>query len=400
MAIKDSIKLKEFSPFKGFVFDSLVEEIKAIPVIIFHDTENDHYYYIKARDARLDDGELNDPFDGEILIPKSDKPNTLFTKDSYLDCSRVFYIGDSELQELIKNHPKTEILDSKELEFSQAEKMFNKIYEFTTSQPAYYIVISSVSYDSKTKQTKSKVWYASDQHLNNDYKTIWFKTKKIKELKDKLHKEKNRISLDLFKGILDDAWGEYWKEKVYNPLFQWIRENKFVQKGLNSIEIIHEYNKLSSPLVPPTIEPDTIYNCLVNNRWRDILKSWLSNDRFDFILSEKLLATDFKFMIDWFEKNNLDINMESFNQFRNSIQESQDWGEFFYFYELENKLDEEISKLQEKQQQIQNQETIRDKLTYQNLRLQAEKWVQEAEEGLKRKEEDLKKFVAELKTKM
>ncbi|MDW2829958.1 Mbov_0400 family ICE element protein [Mesomycoplasma ovipneumoniae] len=399
MAIKDLIKLKEFSPFKGLVFNSLAQEIKARPVIIFHDTENDRYYYIKARDARWDNGKLKDAFDGEILIPKSDKSNTLFTKDSYLDCSRVFYIGDSELEELAKNHPKTEILDLKELEFSQAEKMFDKIYEFVTSEPPY-IVISSVSYDSKTKITKPKVWYASDLHLNNDYKTIWFKTKKIKELKDKLHKEKNQISLDLFKGILDDAWGEYRKEKVYNPLFQWIRENKFVQKGLNSIEIIHEYNKLSSPLVPPTIEPDTIYNCLVNNRWRDILKSWLSNDRWDFILSEKLLATDFKFMIDWFEKNNLDINMESFNQFRKSIQESQNWGEFFYFYELENKLEQEISKLEEKQQPIQNQETFSDELTYQNLRLQAEKWVQEAEEGLKRKEEDLKKFVAELKTKM
>ncbi|WP_341493323.1 Mbov_0400 family ICE element protein [Mesomycoplasma ovipneumoniae] len=353
MAIKDSIKLKEFSPFKGFVFDSLAEEIKAIPVIIFHDTENDYYYYIKARDARLDDGELNDPFDGEILIPKSDKPNNLFTKDSYLDCSRIFYIGDSELEELIKNHPKTEILDSKELEFSQTEKIFDKIYEFVTFESPY-IAISRVSYDSKTRKTKPRVWYASDLHLNNDYKTIWFKTKKIKELKDKLHEKKSQISLDLLKGILDDAWGEYRKEKVYNPLFQWIRENKFVQKGLNSIEIIREYNKSSSPLVPTTIEPDTIYICLVNNRRCDILKSWLSNDRWDFILSEKLLATDFKFMIDWFEKNNLDINMESFNQFRNSIQESQDWGEFFYFYELENKLDEEISKLQEKQQQIQN----------------------------------------------
>ncbi|MDO6857449.1 Mbov_0400 family ICE element protein [Mesomycoplasma ovipneumoniae] len=399
MANKDLLKLKKFSPFKGLVFDSLAQEIKARPVIIFHDTENDHYYYIKACDVRLDNGMLNDPFDGEILIPKSDKSNTLFTKDSYLDCSRVFNIGDSQLEELIKNHPETEILDLKELEFSQAEKMFDKIYEFVTSKPPY-IVISSVSYDSKTKITKPKVWYASDLHLNNDYKTIRFKTKKIKELKDKLHKEKNQISLDLFKGILNDAWGEYWKEKVYNPLFQWIRQNKFVQKGLNSIEIIHEYNKLSSPIVPTTIEPDTIYNCLVNNRWRDILNSWLSNDRFDFILFEKLLATDFKFMIDWFEKNNLDINMESFSQFRKSIQESQNWGQFFYFYKLKNKLKQEISKLEEKQQQIQNQETIRDELTYQNLRLQTEKWVQEAEEGLKRKEEDLKKFVSELKTKM
>ncbi|WP_069096844.1 Mbov_0400 family ICE element protein [Mesomycoplasma ovipneumoniae] len=399
MAIRDLIKLKKFSPFKGLVFDSFAQEIKARPVIIFHDTENDHYYYIKARDARLGNGKLNDPFDGEILIPKSDKPNTLFTKDSYLDCSRVFYIGDSQLEELVKNHPETEILDLKELEFDQVKKMFNKINKCLKSKPPY-MVISSVSYDSKTKITKPKVWYASDAHLNNDYKTIWFKTKKIKELKHKLHEKKGQISLDLLKGILDDAWGEYKKEKVYNPLFQWIRENKFIQKGLNSIQIIHEYNKLSSPIVPTKIDSDTIYICLVDNKWRDILNSWLSNDRWDFILSEKLLATDFKFMIDWFKKNNLDISMESFSQFRKSIQESQNWGEFFYFYELKNKLKQKMSKIEKKQQQIKNQETIRNELTYQNLRLQAEKWVQEAEEGLKRKEEDLKKFVAEYNIKM
>ncbi|MHA0349028.1 Mbov_0400 family ICE element protein [Mesomycoplasma ovipneumoniae] len=139
MVIKDLIKLKQFSPFKGLVFDSLAREIKARPVIISQDTENNHYYYIKTRDARLDDGELKDPFEGEILIPKSDKPNTLFRKDSYLDCSRVFYIGESELEELIKNHPETEILDLKELDFDQVEKIFDNIYEVVTSESPYIL---------------------------------------------------------------------------------------------------------------------------------------------------------------------------------------------------------------------------------------------------------------------
>nr|WP_236607967.1 hypothetical protein [Mesomycoplasma hyopneumoniae] len=153
MAIKDWIKLKKFSPFKTLAFNSFAQKIKERPVIIFHDTEENYYYYIKARDARLDDGRLKNPFQGEILIPKSDKPNTLFTKDSYLDCSQIFYIRESELEELVKNHPETEILDSKELEFDQVEKMFNNIYECLTSKPPY-IVISKVSYDSKTKQNK------------------------------------------------------------------------------------------------------------------------------------------------------------------------------------------------------------------------------------------------------
>ncbi|WP_404913738.1 hypothetical protein NBX26_01690 [Mesomycoplasma hyopneumoniae] len=112
MAIRDWIKLKKFSPFKTLAFNSFAQKIKERPVIIFHDTEENYYYYIKARDARLDDGRLKNPFQGEILIPKSDKPNTLFTKDSYLDCSQIFYIHGNQLDELIKNHPKPEPIEN------------------------------------------------------------------------------------------------------------------------------------------------------------------------------------------------------------------------------------------------------------------------------------------------
>ncbi|WP_404913742.1 hypothetical protein NBX26_01750 [Mesomycoplasma hyopneumoniae] len=344
MANKDQPKLKKFSPFQTLVFNSLAQEIKERPVIIFHDTEQNYYYYIKARDARLDDGRLKNPFQGEILIPKSDKPNTLFTKDSYLDCSQIFYIRDSELEELVKNHPETEILDSKELEFDQVEKMFNNIYECLTSKPPY-IVISKVSYDSKTKTTKSEVQYASDWHLKNDYAQAIAEVdnieeiKELEELKNKLHNEKNQLRLDLFETVLLEARREYRKEKVYNPLFEWITKNKFIQNGLNTIEIIHEYNRLSRPLVPATINGDTIYICLVNNKWED---------RRDFSLSERLEQTNFKSMIDWFKKNDLDINMESFRQFRKSMQESQDLGELLYFYKLEEQLKQDLSKLEKK----------------------------------------------------
>ncbi|WP_051054325.1 hypothetical protein [Mesomycoplasma flocculare] len=62
MAIKDRIKNSKwakFIPFKlkrTLVFDSLGQKIDSRPVIIFHDSEENYYYYIKARDARLDDG--------------------------------------------------------------------------------------------------------------------------------------------------------------------------------------------------------------------------------------------------------------------------------------------------------------------------------------------------------
>lgn len=385
MVFKDLLKLKWFTPFKATVFNSLAQEINARPVIIFHDTENNYYYYIKARDARLGDGRLKDAFDGEILIPKSDKPNTLFTKDSYLDCSQIFYIRDSELEELVKKYPKTEILDSKELEFDQVEKMFGKINECLTSKPPY-MVISRVSYDSKTKKTTSEVEYASDVHLDRDYKTIKVKTREIDELKDKLTIDKDQTSLDLFETILSDARREYRQEKVYNHLFKWINENEFVQKGLNSMQIIQEYDKLLNPIIPEVINGRTIHFCLSNNKWR-------KND--DFSLSKKLEETDFKFMIDWFEKNQLKINMESFNQFCNAMKKERPQSDAFDFLKLEFQFKREIPKL-EKQQQIENQKTISDEVTNQNRRLLDEKLAQierleRLERLIKEQEEEFKK---------
>ncbi|MHA0311835.1 Mbov_0400 family ICE element protein [Mesomycoplasma ovipneumoniae] len=336
MQFKDLLELKWFTPLKATVFNSLAQEIKARPVIIIHDTENDHYYYIKARDARLRNGELKERFKSEILIPKSGEPNTLFIKDSYLDCSQIFYIRDSELEELVKKYQKTEILDSKELEFDQVEEIFGKIHECLTSKPPY-MAISRVSYDSKTKITKSEVEYASDEHLDRDYKTIKIKTKEIDELKDKLTIDKDQTSLDLFETILSDAWREYRQEKVYNHLFKWINENEFVQKGLNSMQIIQEYDKLLNPIIPEVINGRTIHFCLSNNKWR-------KND--DFSLSKKLEETDFKFMINWFGKNQLKINMESFNQFCNAMKKERPQSDAFDFLELEFQFKREISKLE------------------------------------------------------
>ncbi|MDF9628055.1 hypothetical protein Q4497_01230 [Mesomycoplasma ovipneumoniae] len=277
---------------RTLVFDSLGQAIESRPVIIFHDTKNNYHYYIKAHDARLDDNTLKEAFDGEILIKKSGEDNTLFTKDSYLDCSQIFYIHGSELQELIKKHPKTKILNSKELEFNQVEKIFDKIYECLTSGPPH-IVISQVSYDPKRKQTKSDVRYASDWHLKIDYRQAKKKIKKpqkikeIKELKDRLQKDKDIVKLENFEIALGKAQGKYHDEKIYNPLFDWINKNKFIQKGLNSLEIIREYRKLLNPIVPVNVDAEIIFDSLFGK----------------YNLDNKLLTTtDYNFMLDWFKK--------------------------------------------------------------------------------------------------
>ncbi|MBG0730758.1 Mbov_0400 family ICE element protein [Mycoplasma sp. 'Moose RK'] len=338
MAIKDWIRegiFKKFSPFKTLVFNSLSQEIKVRPVIIFYDSEEDYYYYIKARDAYNKNGKLKKRRQGEVLIEKSDKPNTLFTKDSYLDCSQIFYINDIELKELTKKYPKTTILDSKELEYNQVEKIFENIYKCLTSEPPY-IVISEVSYDLKTRKTKSDVQYASDEHLNNDYEKAISETQEnkrieeLKELKNKLIINKDQTRLDLFETVLGDAWREYRQEKVYNPLFKWISENKFIQKGLNSLEIIQEYRRLLNPITPISIDAKIVFNSL-----------WKKRD-----LVNQLEKTDYKFMIDWIGKNDLDVNMKTFRKFRKAMQKEWYQGEVFYFHKLENQLEEKLSKLE------------------------------------------------------
>ncbi|MHA0347011.1 Mbov_0400 family ICE element protein [Mesomycoplasma ovipneumoniae] len=395
MAIKDWIKNSKwvkFIPFKlkrTLVFDSLGQRIDSRPVIIFPDIKENYYYYIKARDARLTDWRLKKRIDGEVLISKSNKPNTLFTKDFYLDYSQIFYIHDSQLEELTKKYPETEILDSKELEFDQFKKMFDKIYEFVTSKPPF-IVISKVSYDSKTRKTKSEVEYASDWHLEYNY---YYATKKsdktqnikeLEELKDKLKKDKDIVEPENLEIALRKARRKYNREKIYNPLFDWITQNKSIQKGLNSLEIIREYRKLLNPIVPVNVDAIIIYSSLLENR----------------DLAYQLIDTDYKFMLDWFKKNDLYINMESFRQFRESMQKGQGLTEVFYYYKLENKLEQDLSKLEQKQ--TQNQKPYRDELTYQFLRLQVEKRLQEWQEKKikKKKKEESKKDILTFKMKM
>ncbi|WNM13960.1 hypothetical protein [Mesomycoplasma ovipneumoniae] len=199
------------------------------------------------------------------------------------------------------------------------------------------------------------------------------------ELKDKLKKDKDIVELKNLEIALSKARKKYNQEKIYNPLFDWINKNKFIQEGLNSLEIIREYRKLPNPIVPTNVDAIIIYNSLLENR----------------DLAYQLIDTDYKFMLDWFKKNDLDISMESFRQFRESMQQAYGLTEVFYYHKLEDKLDKEISKLVQKQ--TQNQKPYRDELTYRK-RLLVERLIRKQEERLK--EEESKKDVPTFKMKI
>ncbi|MDF9628056.1 hypothetical protein Q4497_01235 [Mesomycoplasma ovipneumoniae] len=82
--------------------------------------------------------------------------------------------------------------------------------------------------------------------------------------------------------------------------------------------------------------------------------------------------------------------MQSFSQFRKSMQKAQGLTKVFYYDELEERLEQELSKLEEKEKQKQNQKRYRDEVTYQNLKLQTEKWLQEPEQERFEHEEEYK----------
>ncbi|WP_337898774.1 hypothetical protein [Mesomycoplasma ovipneumoniae] len=93
----------------------------------------------------------------------------------------------------------------------------------------------------------------------------------------------------------------------------------------------------------------------------------------------------------------MDISTESFKQFRESMQQAYGLTEVFYYHKLEDKLDEEISKLVQKQ--TQNQKPYRDELTYRK-RLLVERLKKEKERLKKEQEEESKKDVPTFKMKM
>ncbi|WP_318025439.1 Mbov_0400 family ICE element protein, partial [Mesomycoplasma ovipneumoniae] len=172
MAIKDSIKLKKFSPFKPdqtVIFNSLCESISFDPVIIFYDRDEKLYYYLKSRSVYDDKARKRLTFPGEIEIPKSKTSNVYFTQDSYVDCSQIFYMPKDEMQQYIKaNKDKDKPWILKELDFQYVIKIFNQLIKQTKGDNPY-IVLSKISYNQKTKKIASYVKYASDRHLNNDY---------------------------------------------------------------------------------------------------------------------------------------------------------------------------------------------------------------------------------------
>ncbi len=323
--------IEKFTPTSfndSLIFTSLEEAIEAHPVVIFYDSNTDLYYYVKARSKHKKNGEIRKKLKSEIEILKSNKPKTLFRKDSYLDCSQIFYIDKEDLEEFLKKN-QTKIWDTQELDYYYANKIFNTINSFLNEKPPF-IVLTHVNYDVNMQKAIPKVLYASDWHLKKDYNNS-SKSLEINLKKETLQKERDPQNLNLLRNNLSLAKKEYEEEKIYSPLFEWIQKNKFIQKGLNSMEIIKQYNSLEQPIIPINIDA------------KIITKSIIDYDE----LIEDLQKNDFEFMINWFEENNLSRNLDNFEIFKLIMQKENNQSDIFDFNHLEYEFSS-ILKEQEK----------------------------------------------------
>ncbi|WP_069098848.1 Mbov_0400 family ICE element protein [Mesomycoplasma ovipneumoniae] len=251
MAFKEWIKLKKFSPFKSdqtVIFNSLCEPISFHPAIIFYDRDEKLYYYLKSRSVYDDKGRKRLAFPGEIQIPKSITSKFYFTQDSYVDYSQIFYISKDEMQQYIKtNKDKGKPWILKELDYQYVIKIFNQLIKQTKGDNPY-IVLSKVSYNQKTKKIASYVKYASDKHLNNDYRNPpearnKKKQKALIQIMNIVKQNRKIHYIKTLEQIFRREKEEYNEVQIYTPLANWITELDKKYKW-NSKEIIEYCNNL------------------------------------------------------------------------------------------------------------------------------------------------------------
>ncbi|MBG0730751.1 Mbov_0400 family ICE element protein [Mycoplasma sp. 'Moose RK'] len=322
--------IEKFTPTSfndSLIFSSLEEPVDAHPVVVFYDSNTDLYYYVKARSKYKKNGEIRKKLKGEIEIPKVNKPKTLFRKDSYLDCSQIFYIDKDDLEKFLKKN-QTKIWDTQELDYYYVNKIFNTINSFLNQRPPF-VVLTQVDYDEKIQKATSKVLYASDWHLKKDYNNS-SKSPEIKFKKEGLQKERDSQNLNLLRNNLSLAKKEYEEEKIHWPLLKWIKKNKFIQNGLNSMEIIKQYNSLEEPIIPINIDAKVI------------TKSIIDYDK----LTDELQKNDFEFMINWFVESNLSLDLDNFKIFKLIMQKDNNQIDVFDFNHLEFEFNDILKKIE------------------------------------------------------
>ncbi len=429
--------LKKFTPYMpkhNVLFNVYGQPINEHPVVIWYSDNDDMYYFVKARRASKNEI-IRYKLPTEILIPASaTKSDSLFFKDSLLDCSQIFRMRakDFEVAYGRSNYPEID-----QLPFNYAMQIINQIEKNFKNDHISLMNVSIIGYNNKQKPIiEPELLYASKASFDQE-KGWWRELSKARDSEtirkanafvvNYHRKEHTSVELNPVKSGINITKEELMVDRVYTPIYHYIYDNELLDKGTNVLKIID--------LVKKDIfntEEFKDYKVSDGDVWGSLTLPWGTRrtslnivDEYD-VNSDKLTKiqqnyffynTEDKQLLEFksaYEKQTLAQWVDNscfYDEFRDYIEqgfEDYDWSKeeiaTWFIKErfcIENTsiIDEELESRnlltqqeyqEEKQKQVQNQKTYRDEDTDQNTELTYEQLVQEWEERLK-KEEKFKK---------
>ncbi|WP_069099261.1 Mbov_0400 family ICE element protein [Mesomycoplasma ovipneumoniae] len=251
MASKDGIiksilaKFTPYMPKHNILFNVYGQPIKGYPVVIWYSDNTDMHYFVKARRASKK-GIITDKLPTEILIPASaTKSDSLFFKDSLLDCSQIFRMRakDFEVAYGRSNYPEID-----QLPFNYAMQIINQVEKNFKNDHISLMNVSIIGYNNKQKPIiEPELLYASNASFdqekgwgeklleNRDSETI----RKANAFVVNYHrKEHTSVELNPVKSGINITKEELMVDRVYTPIYHYIYDNELLDKGANVVEII------------------------------------------------------------------------------------------------------------------------------------------------------------------
>ncbi|WP_341492362.1 Mbov_0400 family ICE element protein [Mesomycoplasma ovipneumoniae] len=428
--------LKKFTPYMpkhNMLFNVYGQPINEHPVVIWYSDNDDMYYFVKARRASKN-GTIRNKLPTEILIPASaTKSDSLFFKDSLLDCSQIFRMRakDFEVAYGRSNYPEID-----QLPFNYAMQIINQVEKNFKNDHISLMNVSIIGYNNKQKPIiEPELLYASKASFDQE-NGWWEKLLKVEDSEtirkanafvvNYHRKEHTRVELNPVKAGIDITKEELMVDRVYTPIYHYIYNNKLLDKGANVAQIIDlvkkhifnteefkDYKVLDADvwgsLTLPWGQRRTSLNIIDEYRINsDKLTKIQQNYFFDNIEDKKLLefksAYENEKLAKWVD------NSCFYDEFRHYIKqefEGYNWPkeEIATWFikqrfriknisiidkEVENRnlLVQQEHQEDEEEEKVQNQKTYRDEDTHQNTELTYEQLVQEWEEKWLKKDQD------------
>ncbi|EXU60802.1 Mbov_0400 family ICE element protein [Mesomycoplasma ovipneumoniae] len=250
MAIKDWIKNSKWAKFTPYMpkhnmlFNVYGQPIKGHPVVIWYSDNTDMYYFVKARSASKN-GIIMDKLPTEILIPVSaTKSNSLFFKDSLLDCWQIFGMRQKDFEVA---YGKNNFPDIDQLPFNYAMQIIKQVEKNFKNDHISLMNVSIIGYNNKQKPIiEPELLYASKASFDQE-KGWWEKLMKTRDSEtirkanafvvNYHRKEHTSVELNPVKSGINITKEELMVDRIYTPIYHYIYDYELLDKGANVAQI-------------------------------------------------------------------------------------------------------------------------------------------------------------------